>query len=111
MARKYPLELILRAHGPAELLDADETTIWVSDTDDGFKAEFRDEFMTEDDIEDILDYLADVRIITESEWNAFEAERFDVIVETLESSVAGGPGDDDDDEDEDEDDLTEYDDD
>lgn len=109
-AKKYPLELILLAHGPAELVNADEESLWVSDSDDDFKEEFSEEFLREDDIADILDYLRDEGIITEQEYNAFASDRWATTIETLETSV-NGPGDDEeddeDDEDLDDDDLTE----
>jgi hypothetical protein len=109
-AKKYPLELILLAHGPAELVNADEETLWVSDSDDDFKEEFSDEFLREEDIADILDYLRDEGILTESEYNSFASDRWATTVETLENSV-GDPEEDDEDEDDleddDEDDLTE----
>lgn len=86
-SKKYPLELVLLAHGPAELLDADEKTIWVSDSDDDFKEEFTEDFLREEDIPDILDYLRDEDIINESEYNAFASDRWATTIETLENSV------------------------
>ena len=91
-ARKHPLELILRAHGPAELLDANGALVWVSDSDDQFKEEFSDELLHEDDIPEILDYLSDEGIVTELEYNALNSDRWDCKVETL--SQAAGEDDD-----------------
>ena len=105
--RKQPLELILLAHGPAELVDANERTIWVSDSDDDFKEEFTEEFLREEDIPDILDYLRDEDIITEQEYNAFASDRWPTTVETLETSVDEPDEDDEDDEDLDDDDEEE----
>jgi hypothetical protein len=107
-SKKYPLELILLAHGPAELVNADEETLWVSDSDDDFKEEFTEDFLREEDIADILDYLRDEGIITESEYNAFASDRWPTTVETLETAVGDPDEDEEDDEDsEDDDDLTE----
>ena len=111
-AKKYPLELVLLAHGPAELLNADDESLWVSDSDDDFKEEFTEDFLREEDIPDILDYLLDSKVITQQEFNAFASDRWATSVETLEGSV-GDPDDDEDDDDDfdddedDEDDLTE----
>jgi hypothetical protein len=110
-ARKYPLELVLRAHGTAELVDSDGTVLWVSDSDDQFKEEFTDEFLTEDDIEEILDYLIDNGVLIEMEYNALNSDRWDVKVETL-NQAAGEPDDDEDDDfDDDDDDFDDDDDD
>lgn len=100
--RTYPLELVLRAHGPAELLNADEETVWASDSDDDFREEFPDEFLQEEDIEDILNFLCDAEIISEKEFQHFAREDWSVEVEILENTVKG-PGDDDSDDDDDED--------
>jgi hypothetical protein len=97
--RSYPLELILRAHGPAELVNSDEQTLWASDADDDFREEFNDEFLQESDIGDILEYLADNDLLSEKEFNHFADENWVATVETLDD----GPGDDDDGDEEDED--------
>jgi hypothetical protein len=103
-ARKYPLELVLRAHGPVELVNADDEVLWVSETDDDFKEEFSDEFLQEEDIEEILDYLADCEILTVTEFNAFQSNRWDCTVETLETSATVGGADPDEDDENGEDD-------
>lgn len=95
-ARKHPLELVLRAHGTAELVDADNNILWVSDSDDKFKEEFTDEFLNEEDSEEILNYLLDERILTQMEFNALICDRWDVTVETL--NMSAGEADDDDEE-------------
>jgi hypothetical protein len=98
--RSYPLELILRAHGPAELVNADEETLWASDADDDFREEFNNEFLEEDDIGDILEYLADNDILSEKEFNHFADEDWVASIESLEDSVnetPDGPGDDEED--------------
>jgi hypothetical protein len=97
--RILPLELVLRAHGPAELLNADEEILWASDADEDFKEEFNDEFLQEEDVGDILEYLADNDILSHEEADKFASQQWEFNIETLESSV-GGP-DDDGDEDED----------
>lgn len=95
--RSYPLELILRAHGPAELVNADQETLWASDSDDDFREEFNDEFLQEEDIGDILEFLVDAQVITDKEFRFFESDHWDCTIETLESSVNEGPLDNDDD--------------
>ena len=59
--RSIPLELVLRAHGPVELLNSNDETLWASDADDDFREEFNDEFLQEEDIGDILEWLEDNR--------------------------------------------------
>jgi predicted dithiol-disulfide oxidoreductase (DUF899 family) len=78
-----PLELILRAHGIAELVDAREKTIWSSDADDDFKEDFNDEFLNEEDADDVLDYLVDSDIITEDEYDKFDTEEWEINIESL----------------------------
>ncbi len=86
--RKYPLELILRAHGPAELVNVDEETLWSSDADDDFREEFEgEEFLHEDDIPDVLEYLFDEGILSVNEYDNLDNGKWDVTVETLESSI------------------------
>jgi hypothetical protein len=94
--KKYPLELILRAHGPAELVDADEVQIWASDADEDFRDEFPDEFLSEDDAPDILDYLKDANILNAEEYGKLCSDSWDVTIETLQNA-AEGPDDDGDD--------------
>lgn len=83
----YPLELILRPEGTAELVDSKDNTLWASDSDDDFREEDFDDFLTEDDLDDILDYLAEAGVLTDDEVQAFEDERFECTIETLEDSV------------------------
>lgn len=97
--RTYPLELILRAHGPAELVNANEETLWASDSDADFKDEISDEFLKEEDFADILEYLLDAEIITQKEFTFFETETWDCSVESLDQEDVDNmadPGDDDD---------------
>jgi hypothetical protein len=102
--RTYPLELILRAHGPAELVNAEQETLWASDADDDFREEFNNEFLEEEDIEDILNYLADETIISEKEFEFFANKKWEFSVETLDQDEPiDGPGDEDDDSDDGED--------
>jgi hypothetical protein len=93
--RKYPLEIVLRAHGPAELINSDEELLWTSESDDDFKEEFGDEFLEEEDADEIVEFLFDSGILAVNEYNAFKSDRWDVTLETLKSSA--GPGDDGDD--------------
>lgn len=97
--RTYPLELILRAHGPAELVNANEETLWASDSDADFKDEISDEFLKEEDFRDILEYLVDAEIITQEELKFFAMETWDCSVESLDQedveAMTDDPGDDD----------------
>jgi hypothetical protein len=111
MSKSYPLELILRAHGPAELVDAHEKQIWASDSDDTFRDEFPDDFLSEEDIPDILDYLKDERIINDEEYGRLSSDAWDCTVETLESTAGELPAPLDDDEEDDDDEEEEDDDD
>lgn len=80
---KHPLELVLRHNGTAELLDAKDKTVWASDEDEDFREEFNDEFLNEDDIDDILSYLFYAEVITEQEAEAFESGEFESYEESL----------------------------
>lgn len=83
MARKYPLEIILRHTGIAELIDAEDSTVWSSDADADFKDEVSQEFLTEDDVDDILAYLSDKEILSEREAVHFENGEWEVTEESL----------------------------
>lgn len=85
--RTYPLELILRAHGPAELVNSNEETIWASDADDDFREEFNDEFLEEEDIGDILEFLVENDLISDKEFDHFANEDWEATIETLENSI------------------------
>lgn len=87
MTKNYPLELILRPEGTAELVDANDLTLWASDTDEDFQEEAFDDFLTEDDLDDLLAYLADSGVITEEEAAAFESGEFESYVESLPDAV------------------------
>jgi predicted dithiol-disulfide oxidoreductase (DUF899 family) len=100
---KHPLELVLRAHGTAELINSDEEILWVSDSDDDFKEEFSNEFLNEEDIPGILDYLREQKVLTQMEYNALNSDRWDCTIETLDSATVGSE-DDEEDEDFEEDD-------
>lgn len=76
-----PVELILRANGSAELLRGG-TTIWASDSDESFKDEVTEEFLNEEDVPDILDYLVDAGRLTEAEADACTIEEESFIDES-----------------------------
>jgi len=87
------LELILNAHGGAELLDYTAgdppLTAWASDSDEDFKERFPD-FLHESDVAGVLDYLIEAEHITED-----EAESLVIDEESFEGETAeGGEGDD-----------------
>jgi hypothetical protein len=67
------LLLILRANGSAELT-RNGATVWASDSDEDFKAEVSSEFLTEADVEDILDFLVETDRLTDAEADECEVE-------------------------------------
>lgn len=83
MSKKYPLEIVLRHTGSAELLDGDDNTLWSSDEDPEFRETISQEFLTEDDVDDILAYLEDSGNITPAECARFESDEWDVTEESL----------------------------
>lgn len=93
--RSVPLELVLRAHGPCELLNSNDETLWASDADDDFREEFNDEFLTEEDIPDILDYLEDNEILSPQEADHFVNEEWEFNVEVLDKNGGDSDGPDD----------------
>ena len=93
--RTYPLELVLTAHGTAELQNADEEILWSSDSDDDFREEIPSDFLEEEDFADILEYLLDANLISQRELDFFANDTWDCSVETLDQN---GELDDDDDE-------------
>lgn len=96
-ARKiHPLEIVLRAHGTAELVNANDQTLWASDADEDFKETNSNEFLQEDDLDDILAYLIEEGIITEKEFDEFDSGDWDMTVETLENSIDEPPFDEED---------------
>ena len=50
-------DLSFTAHGTAQLFNKDDELIWSSDNDMNFKDEFTDEFLGEEDSDDVLDWL------------------------------------------------------
>jgi len=82
-SRSYPLELILRPHGTAELVNSDEKVLWASDADEDFKEEFPDEFLNEDEFDDVLDWLYHNGVVSEKEFDQFENDSWDMTVESL----------------------------
>lgn len=87
MLKNYPLELILRPEGTAELVDANDVTLWASDSDEDFHEEAFDDFLTEDDLDDLLAYLSDSGVLTEQEAEAFEDGRYECYVESFPDAV------------------------
>lgn len=95
--RAYPLEIILRHTGHAELVDADGSILWSSDADADFKDRISSEFLNEDDIDEILAFLDDQEILTEDECRQFENGSWDVTEESLEGNDSTDLDDDEDD--------------
>ena len=77
-----PFRLVLTRGGGAELIDVldKEAVTWSSDDDEEFAEEF-EEFLTKDDIPDILDYLEEVGELTKH-----EADQCDIEEEYFEPS-------------------------
>ncbi len=98
------LELILRAHGICELVDSDDKVRWASDDDDDFKETFPNEFLSEDEFDDILDWLHDNDVISDREYDKFDNEEWPMNVESLKAGDNGEDLDDWPEDDEDEDD-------
>ena len=107
--RSYPLELVLRAHGPCELLNSKEETLWASDADDDFREEFNDEFLQEEDIGEILEYLEEHDILDADEAEKFVNQQWEFNIETVENDM-DDPDDDDDGENEEFEDIDDGDD-
>lgn len=66
---------MLTRGGGAELIDVldDEAIAWSSDNDEDFAEEF-DDFLTTDDVDEILDYLEEVGELTRLEADQCEVE-------------------------------------
>ena len=99
--KDYPLELVLTHTGTAELRNKKELILWASDDDDDFKEEFPD-FLVEDDFDDVLDFLHESEVLTDSEYDKFESEAWEMNIESLKGEDVGSqsvtdPEDDDDD--------------
>ena len=78
MAADRLLELILNAHGGAELVDIKaQSPLWASDSDEEFKEEFPD-LLDENDAEAVFDYLIEAELLTES-----EADEAELSIESL----------------------------
>jgi len=88
MSRNYPLEIILRHTGTAELVDAHDTTLWSSDADENFRETVSDELLTEEDLDEILDYLSENELLTDAEVARFESSEWDCTEESLEGDEA-----------------------
>ncbi len=95
MSRKFPLEIILRPTGHAELVDANDDTLWVSNSDPEFTDQVSSDFLTEEDVDEILAYLSDAEILNEYECSQFESGAWDVTEESM-AKEEGVEADDDD---------------
>ncbi len=84
MARPVePFELIFNHTGTAELVDARNNILWASDDDQDFKDEFSDEFLVEDDLVDVIDYLEDHDIIDNNQAENFRDGSWDCPIESI----------------------------
>lgn len=98
--KKYPLEIIFRHAGHAELVDAEDNVLWSSDADEDFKESISDEILSADDADDVLQYLEDSGHVTDREATNFESGDWPVTEENDDE--------DDDEDDEDDDEPEEY---
>src|SRR5712672_690188 len=85
----YPLELVLTAHGTAELVNNQEEILWASDDDDDFKEEFPD-FLGEDDFDEVLEFLHEAQVITDKEYDKFDTEQWEMKIESLKGDTSEG---------------------
>lgn len=71
----HPFRLVLTRGGRAELYDVrdDEEPVWSSDDDEEFSEEFPD-FLTQDDVYDVLDFLESAGELTRHEADQCEVE-------------------------------------
>lgn len=98
--KDHPLQLILTAHGTAELVNAQDEILWASDDDDDFKEEEFPDFLGEDNFDDVLEFLHDSEVISEMEYGKFESEEWEMNIESLKAEDVG-PEDEDEEDDED----------
>ena len=70
-----PFRLVLTRGGGAELIDVDddEDVVWSSEEDEDFREEF-DDFLTQADVFDILDYLEYIGELTRHEADECEVQ-------------------------------------
>lgn len=69
------MKLILTPHGTAELVNTFNQTLWASDDDPDFLEEFDgDDFVREEDVDDILDYLVEIEQLEPDEADAIDVE-------------------------------------
>lgn len=102
-ATRYPLELVLLHTGGAELVDGNGDVIWASSSDDDFKEANSQEFLREDDVDDILEYLEEHGQLTADDVERFNEEEFAITEESLDDDDEDEEGDDDEDDDDEDD--------
>lgn len=84
-----PSTLLLRANGTAELLDAGQSTLWSSDSDEDFVEQWAGTlFLNESDVPELLNYLIDVGELT-----ARQADRLAIEEEAFSEDDDGGEAD------------------
>lgn len=80
--QSHSLELVLRVSGDVELLNTESgESVWCSDGDNDFWEFIDADFVEESDLDEVLGYLADADILTDSDLLAFENGEFDIIIE------------------------------
>lgn len=59
--------LVFTELGAVELLDENGRQVWASDDDDDFSDEFGDEFLSEEDAPDVVDFLIEHELMEDDE--------------------------------------------
>lgn len=75
--------LAITPGGAAELREG-HTVVWNSSDDESFQDEFTDDMLTENDLEDILEYLVEEDYITDEEADEIECEEETLDGENME---------------------------
>jgi hypothetical protein len=71
--RSKPFQLLLTRGGQAELIDPQGEIVWASSDDPDFLEDYPD-FLTQGDLEDILQFLVDVGELTDDEADAVDPQ-------------------------------------
>jgi len=72
-SRATPYRLVLTRGGTAELYDPADDLVWASSEDQDFMADYPD-FLEQEDLEDILEFLVDVGELTDTEADQADVE-------------------------------------
>jgi len=83
-------ELVFKADGTVELLDDAKAVVWASDSDDDFAEAFDGDFFSDEDADEILDYLND------EDYVDLEVDEIDIVENDLADEVGSDADDGDD---------------